>query len=159
MSTMTTATTTKKIINKFDGEYRWLSNFWPCKVVLEGVEFPSVEHAYQAAKTLDVETRKVISQIKTAGGAKKAGRSITLRKDWPEAKLEIMKGLVRQKFGDPTLRKLLASTENAELVEGNYWGDVEWGVYRGQGKNLLGKILMEIRNEIKSDGETSAPAS
>jgi predicted NAD-dependent protein-ADP-ribosyltransferase YbiA (DUF1768 family) len=58
--------------------------------------------------------------------------------------------LVRQKFREPKLRELLAGTRNAELIEGNYWGDRFWGVYVGDGKgeNHLGKILMQVREEV-----------
>jgi len=57
--------------------------------------------------------------------------------------------LVRKKFEIPVLREALLDTGNAKLVEGNYWGDVEWGVCRGKGKNKLGKILMKVRKEIQ----------
>src|SRR5262245_22740028 len=61
-------------ITEFQGEHRWLSNFWPCGVEFEGVMYPSAEHAYQAAKTLDEGARRRIAGLATAAEAKAAGR-------------------------------------------------------------------------------------
>lgn len=54
------------MINSFMGKYRFLSNFWPCKVIFNGLEYPSTEHAYQAAKTLNPEERYEISLLKNS---------------------------------------------------------------------------------------------
>lgn len=136
-------------IESFDGEFRFLSNFWPSKVHFEGMEFNSVEHAYQAAKTLDHDLRMKIRNLKTANDAKKAGKRVDLRADWENVKLSIMLGLLREKFAIPELRQQLLDTGNAELIEGNWWGDTYWGVCRGRGSNHLGKLLMLVRKEIK----------
>lgn len=133
-------------INSFHGEYRFLSNFWPVDVTLDGVTYPSVEHAYVAAKTLDVAIRGEILMIELPGDVKRLGRKIKLRSDWEAVKLSIMTDLVRQKFARPDLRKLLAMTGKATLIEGNTWGDTFWGVCKGVGENHLGKILMEVRH-------------
>lgn len=132
------------MIDSFSGEYRWLSNFWPCKVTLNGVEYPSVECAYQAAKTLKTAER-IPFQSATASEAKRLGRSLTTRPDWDEVKLSIMEGLLKQKFSQPWFKQKLESTGEEELVEGNYWNDTFWGVCRGRGENHLGKLLMKIR--------------
>lgn len=137
-------------ITEFQGAYRFLSNFWPCRVVLDDREFPSVEHAYQAAKTTDDDVRSQIAQLPKAGDAKRFGKQVVLRQDWEEVKISIMKYLVRQKFQTNPLRKWLLQTQDAELIEGNWWGDTFWGVCNGKGRNHLGKILMEIRDEIKN---------
>ena len=136
-------------IAEFQGEYRFLSNFWEAKVELEGVQYPSVEHAYQAAKTTVDAEREWIRVSDTPGVAKKRGRKITLRPDWEQVKVKIMEELVRRKFQDPGLRKMLLETGDAELEEGNRWGDKFWGVdlRTGTGSNNLGKILMKIREE------------
>jgi len=60
-----------------------------------------------------------------------------------------MTDLVRQKFSNPQLAKQLLDTKDFELIEGNTWGDTFWGVCSGKGQNNLGKILMQIRNELK----------
>jgi len=143
-----------KPIMGFKGEYRWLSNFWPAPVSYEGIDFTSTEHAYQAAKTLDLEERKRIATL-TAGEAKKAGKKLVVRSDWNEVKLSVMENLLRQKFAIPELRQKLLDTGEAEIVEQNTWHDVFWGVCGGIGENHLGKLLMKIRSEIRSSGEKS----
>lgn len=136
-------------ITEFKGGYRFLSNFYPCVIKgVGGMVFNSVEHGFQAAKTLDVDSQVKIWQAATPGDAKRLGRRVTLRQDWELIKLAVMLDLVRQKFAEPTLRRQLLATLDAELVEGNWWNDTFWGVCRGKGENHLGKILMQVRYEI-----------
>lgn len=138
------------MIKEFRNEYRFLSNFHPCLIDFEGKIYNSVEHAYQAAKTRDENTRDLIRASATSGTAKRLGQRLTLRKDWEDIKIDIMRDLVRKKFNLVTLKSALLLTGNEELVEGNWWGDRFWGQSPlGQGKNWLGKILMEIREELK----------
>jgi len=134
----------------FKDDSGYLSNFYPCSIVLDGIGFPSVEHAFQAAKTRDWNIREKISVLRTPGEAKRFGRVIELRPDWEEAKLEVMESLVRYKFSnDWYLAERLLKTGDAELIEGNWWGDTFWGVCMGKGENNLGKILMKVRGELK----------
>lgn len=140
--------TAKSKIDNFEGEFRFLSNFWPSVVHFEGMEFNSVEHAYQAAKTLDKDLRMKIRNAKTPNDAKRLGKKVDLRADWETEKLSIMFGLLRQKFENPELRQKLLATGDAELIEGNWWGDTFWGVCRGRGKNHLGRLLMNIRDQV-----------
>ncbi len=135
-------------IDNFFGEYRWLSNFWPVKVSVYGEEYPSVEHAYQAAKSLDAEVRKSIQKCPAPKDAKKIGRLIEIRKDWEQVKIKIMYYLLKQKFSDVILKQKLIDTGNKVLVEGNNWDDHFWGICNGSGKNILGRLLMMIRNNI-----------
>lgn len=139
-------------INSFHGEFRWLSNFWPCKVNLRDLEFPTLEHAFQAAKTSNIEERIVIQKLEKPGQAKRAGKKVTIRPEWPELKLKVMENLLRQKFSDrnPELKQLLINTGNIELIEGNNWNDVFWGICNGVGENNLGKLLMKIRAELQN---------
>lgn len=137
------------MIDCFDKEHAFLSNFHSVEVKLDGVIYPSVEHAYQAAKTDDLAKRLEILNCTTAGKAKQMGGRIPYDKaKWSKVKVQVMRDLLEQKFARPDLRALLIATEGHELVEGNYWGDVFWGVYNGKGKNTLGKLLMAIRNGI-----------
>lgn len=136
-------------IRFFKGEHRWLSNFWPCSVQLDGEEYPSVEHAYQAAKTLDPHERLRIRHAPKPGLAKKLGRKLNVRDDWEQVKLQTMEYLLRQKFRKGTdLASKLQSTANQELVENNNWGDKFWGVCQDEGENHLGELLMQIRKEL-----------
>lgn len=129
-------------IDSFQGEYRWLSNFWPVPIKFDGETYPSVEHAYQAAKTLDKNERIKIKLATTPGSAKRLGKRIKIRPDWNDnIKLTLMEEFLIQKFSVPFLQKLLLNTGNAELIEGNNWKDTFWGVYQGRGENHLGKIL------------------
>lgn len=135
-------------IDSFSGEFRWLSNFWPCKIISDGIEFPSVEHAYVAAKKQCPDFARKISKLPLAGNAKTEGRGITLRPDWDEVKYELMYKFLRQKFvANSPLGQLLDGTLGAELIEGNNWKDTYWGVCHGKGQNNLGKLLMQIREE------------
>lgn len=137
-------------IEEFDGEYRWLSNFWPSKINVEGWIFPTVEHGYQAAKSMNPEDWKDIQECVSPGAAKRLGKTLKLRKDWDEIKLDIMLEMVRAKFSqNPDLKEKLLATGDAELIEGNQWGDRFWGVCYGTGENHLGKILMQVRGELK----------
>ena len=138
------------IINRFSGKYFFLSNFAFCDVVYEGTTYKTVEHAFQASKSLDTDTRKLFLQADTPADAKRLGRQVKLRSDWESVKLDIMKELLRQKFNQEPFHTLLVGTGNAELVEGNYWNDTYWGVCNGIGENHLGKLLMEIRQEINN---------
>lgn len=135
-------------IDSFSKEYRFLSNFWPCEVLLDGDLYTSTEHAFQAAKTLDLVERQTIRECRLASDAKKLGRTVTLRDDWEYAKDKIMLGLLRQKFRNPDLHAKLLATGNATLIEGNTWNDTYWGVCNGQGLNKLGLALMLVRSEL-----------
>ncbi len=132
----------------FIGEYRFLSNFWPAKIVLDGMTYPTVEHAFQAAKTLDIHQRRSIVNLITPGEAKRMGKLLTYRSDWYAVRLYVMEDLVRQKFAHNPLRILLLQTGDAQLVEGNTWRDTFWGVCNNVGENHLGRILMKVRKEL-----------
>jgi ribA/ribD-fused uncharacterized protein len=138
----------------FFGEHRFLSNFFVAELVWDNIVWPSSEHAYQAAKTLDRSERIRISQLKTPGAAKKCGKTIQLRPDWEAVKVEIMYEIVLAKFSqNPELHDRLLATGDAHLEEGNSWHDRTWGVCpvgSGQGLNYLGVILMAVREELRA---------
>lgn len=136
-------------IEGFQGEFRFLSNFVPCRVKLDGVFYPSVEHAYQAAKSLNVEERIILEKARGPRHAKRLGQLITKRPDWDDVKEDIMRDLLIQKFSQPHFMKLLLSTGDAYLEETNTWKDIYWGVYQEKGLNRLGCILMDIRADIR----------
>lgn len=127
-------------------EFRFLSNFWPSQVTLDDVPYPTVEHAYQAAKTLSLYQRDLIAGLPRPAQAKAAGRRVDLRPDWTAVRLPTMHALLVQKFapGTPLARRLDATGDRL-LVEVNQWGDTFWGVCDGAGENHLGRLLMEIR--------------
>lgn len=140
-------------ISTFRGQYAFLSNFHPSPILVYDRIWPTVEHAYQAAKTLDSNQQEYIRFL-TPGEAKRAGRKIKLRDDWEEVKEKVMSMLVREKFNQiPELTKALIATSPQILIEGNMWHDNYWGICYckrcgGHGKNRLGAILMEVRETI-----------
>lgn len=139
------------MISHFGGKYRFLSNFFPCKVEMEGKNYPSVEHAYQAAKTTDPRARiafQIPSDL-TTGQAKRLGQQLDLRSNWENIKIGVMYRLLVSKFSDTNLRLQLQATGEEELIEGNDWGDSFWGVCGGVGENFLGKCLMQVRSTLK----------
>ena len=138
-----------KEIRGFRGRFRWLSNFWTSEVTLDGMNFSSVEHAYQAAKTLDHDHRRTIAGLAKPGQAKRFARKLRLRDDWNAVKLAVMENLLRQKFVHAHLRQKLLDTGDAYLEEKNSWHDHFWGVCNGVGENHLGKLLMKIRGELR----------
>lgn len=143
-------------ITEFRGEHRWLSNFWPARVYLQGDAhpYPTVEHAYQAAKIISAAEREVCRKIPKSIEAKRYARRLSIPKhaNFADRKVEVMLELLRQKFRHKNLRTMLLDTGDAELIEGNTWGDTFWGVCDGVGENHLGRLLMQVRSEIL-DGE------
>lgn len=137
-------------ITEFRGQWTKLSNYSLCSVWFDGHIYNSVEHAYQAAKTLDENERRHIRHLASPNQAKKAGRDATIRPDWDDVKVDIMRQLLEEKFSQEPERSVLLSTGNAELVEGNWWGDQFWGQCPvGVGQNWLGRLLMEIRENLR----------
>ena len=119
-------------------------------IELGNVEYPSSEHAYQAAKTKDKKMRRKIACKATAWEAKRLGQQVKLREDWEERKVEIMYRILHAKFNQhDDLKEKLLATGDAELIEGNTWGDTFWGICDGKGENKLGKLLMLLREEIR----------
>ena len=144
-------------ITLFKDDNGFLSNFYPCTVTLDDVEYPSVEHAFQAAKTTDPGLRQKIKEARTPWIAKRMGRRVKVNMSvpaWNIIKVTVMYGLVKQKFTKEPFRTKLLDTGNAELIEGNWWGDTFWGVCMGKGENKLGGILMLVRGEL-CEGEKS----
>jgi len=141
------------MIVSFKDEYRWLSNFVDVEVELDGVKYKSVEHAYQAAKSLDEEWRAYCSSDIRPAKVKRASRSIAYRVDWEEIKVDVMRSLLIQKFSKEKFKYLLLATGTTYIKEGNTWGDIFWGVHlkSGEGKNILGLLIMEIRESLKSE--------
>lgn len=138
------------VIDSFFGPNRYLSNYWLVEVELYGVKYPSVEHAYQAAKSMDPAYQQSIRDAETPGKAKKLGKTAVLRPDWESVKVDFMRYLVWNKFStNESLKNKLLATGDAQLIEGNNWGDVFWGVCKGQGHNWLGQILMETRQRLR----------
>jgi len=129
-------------------EFGEFSNFAPYPITLDGERWPTSEHYFQAQKFEDAAYRQNIRKVNSPMIAAKMGRDRRqkLRRDWESVKVEVMRAAVLAKFTQHVeLRALLASTGNAKLVEhtvnDDYWGDGG----DGSGKNMLGRILMQVR--------------
>lgn len=133
-------------ISCFDGEYGFLSNFYPVKITRGDWEYQSSEAAYQSAKCPGHEEKFAASK---PAKAKRMSRNkkFEVRADWTEIRLAVMEEILRLKFSNAELAEKLCATYPAILIEGNYWGDRFWGV-DGHGENNLGKLLMKIRDEL-----------
>ena len=139
------------MIDRFSGEYHWLSNFHPCEVVYKGVIYPSIENAYQAAKIEMAQCRpNELHWLASCppGRAKKLGSNVK-PDGWQSYKLVVMKDLLDPKFSKPDFAQLLLETGDQQIVEGNRWGDTFWGVCNGKGSNHLGGMIQEIRGNLK----------
>ena len=136
----------------FKDNYFFLSNFYPCTVVIEiegkTLSFKNSEAAYQAQKNYSLaEAFTLLSGAE----AKKLGKDVPLTtQPWNSERLYAMANALHSKFKNPSLLYLLKKIEG-EIVEDNYWNDIFWGVcnnkkYNNEGLNILGKMLMNIRD-------------
>lgn len=133
-------------ILEFQGPHRWLSNFWPAQVLLDGHIYHTVENAYQAAKFHP--SGRAIFRTCTPGEAKRLGK--VQPGDWVLRRVPVMRGLIEQKFSRGSeLGEWLLNTGDCKIVEGNAWGDMFWGVCRGKGINTLGHLIMEQRAYLR----------
>lgn len=145
-------------IDRFDGPYEFLSNFYRARpIMFKGQLFDTAEHAYQAAKFMShymtPEQRhaiKLVKSCRTPGRAKKAAHMMDGYFDptFPARKLAVMREILEDKFKANDLRRSLCNTAGRDLIEGNDWGDVYWGVCKGLGQNELGKLLMSLRDKL-----------
>lgn len=170
----------KEAINRFQNTF--LSNFYPTTVVYEGVEYPSVEHAYQRSKfnldrirnlhssiieginqTLRLRRRtELITNLPEAfrnshippSDAKRIADALRtynlVRNEWDDIRIDVMIDLLLQKFQKPELAQMLLNTGDKDLIEGNDWNDTFWGISNDRERNILGLILMNIREKLRS---------
>lgn len=136
-----------KRITRFDGKYRFLSNFSDHPVTYAGLTFKNSEAAFHAMKC---PARAAEFTELSPSQAKRLGRKVKLRLDWETVKDAFMYDIVKAKFSqNDELCARLLSTGDAYLEEGNTWGDKYWGTMDGDGKNMLGQILMQVRDELR----------
>lgn len=131
----------------FEFENKFLSNFYSSPISLRGYSFANGESAFQGFKDMNRihEFKNILPST-----AKSLGRKVSLREDWEDIKYDLMKEVVFEKFSkNPALKEKLLATESRLLVEGNWWKDSTWGVSNGRGENHLGRILMEVREELR----------
>lgn len=149
-------------IESFTGTHTFLSNGSPCTVHFRERMFSNAEAAFQFAGCTDSVTANTLvsgSANESPRKARETVKSVTRFVDGTEEEqIEVMREVLRCKFSDSSLKELLLDTEYFELVNGNDEGDTFWGVCNGEGKNMLGVILMEVRSELlKAVAEKSNP--
>lgn len=138
-----------------DRRYRWLSNFYGSPFELNGTTYPTVEHAFQCAKTRDAAWKRRILEAASPGDAKRLGRQVPLRSDWETVKVKIMRRLVLTKFQqNPELAQKLLATGRRPIQEDSSW-DSFWGTGKsgpgGKGRNEMGKILKAVRRKLTKE--------
>ncbi len=123
--------------------------------LLDGIEYQTVEHAYQSAKTAIPEEREQIRLAARPGTAKRLGRLVTMEPAFfsAEHRVKVMHSLVEQKFQEPVLAWLLLETGDAPLFEGNGWSGLFWGTTPDgtMGLNWMGRILQTVRESLRND--------
>lgn len=142
--------TKENVIDRFNGNYFFLSNFYPLVMIIDGITYKTNEHFYQSKKALNKTDEYNIINCDTAKAAKKIGGNIYCRPDWENVKDDIMLTGLYYKFATPIMHQKLLETDPNILIEGNTWYDTYWGICNGKGLNKLGKLLMKIREEIKN---------
>ena len=133
-------------IDRFRWQYGFLSNFHPCVVQYGLHNYATVEAAYQAAKTFNLDDQHRIREAANPFIAKRLGQTVDIRPDWERVKRQVMAELLFQKFIiNVEFRQKLLATDERELIEGGV-NDAYWGVDKyGHGQNHLGKLLMATR--------------
>jgi ribA/ribD-fused uncharacterized protein len=138
--------------------YGVFSNLSRCEVTFEGRTYPTAEHAYQAGKARKDAVREWILAAPTPSLAAMAAHGLyvwDVVPNWAEIKFDRMRGVLRAKFEQhPNLKELLLGTGRARLVEAGTVNNAVnrlWGEVNGKGQNMLGVMLMELRDELQCD--------
>lgn len=132
---------------KFRDDYWFLSNMFVSPIEYKGIKYLCVEGAFQAQKC--PERASEFTHLR-GFEAKKLGKTVKLRKDWGDVRVPIMLELLEIKFSKPELQKKLIATGDLELIEDNEWRDTFWGKCHGKGRNMLGRLLMVVRDELQA---------
>lgn len=136
-------------VPSFRGEYSFLSNFYPVPHGVYG--YATVEHFFVAMKSTDAGYRTRVRACATAKDAKRMDRTVKLREDWEAIKNDVMLTGLRFKFKpDSDLARQLLATGDEVIEEANTWHDTYWGICNGVGHNMLGKMLMTVREELRN---------
>ncbi len=144
-----------KDIFGFQKNHRWLSNMWPVEFEVNGIKFGSSENAYQASKyggqRAVIEKIAKMPAFESKAFAKDRANPWTTE-DFENRKLKFMKLFLMKKFENPCLRQKLLNTGNVYIEETNTWGDDFWGCCpQGVGRNYLGKLIMEVRDQFQQE--------
>lgn len=139
----------------FSGDLYFLSNFYPCEILIKGILFANVEQYFQWSKCITKQDKDNILSTDNPGEAKCIGRKVKINPNWDNIREYVMyEGLIAKFTQNEDLKSKLLSTDDSLLVEGNNWGDKFWGVdyYTRIGENKLGKLLCKVKINIKKEG-------
>jgi ribA/ribD-fused uncharacterized protein len=134
--------------------YGFMSNYFKARFFVYGRWWDFVEAPYQAEKTNDLDEKDAIWAAKKANDSRLLGQKVKMRSNWDFIKRQVMKECCLAKFlQHPDLRKQLIETGDEELIEDTTTSnDMYWGCGAdGTGQNILGKVLMEVREELKGE--------
>ena len=144
-------------ITAFHADFFFLSTFAPAPVYVDQIQYPTVAHGLEAARVTSESDRDRIRHCSNPGEMVRLAKALPSRPDWEACKVDVLRTLLKQKFGVPALRTALLNTGDRPLQAHNYWRDQFWGIYEGEGGNWLGRLLMEHRDAIKNE-PVSTPA-
>lgn len=140
------------MVSIFREKYFFLSNEYLIPIKQKEHVYKSAEHLYQTASCVKRSDQEKIREAATAKSAKIIGKFAKKRPHWDVDKVRTMEKVLRFKFQKSKMRKLLRETDGMELINQNYMHDMFWGVcgctlHQRKGMNMLGKILMKIRDD------------
>lgn len=139
-------------ITEFQKEHWFLSNSSNAPISVNGIVYPSNEHALAAMQTIDLGLRAAIAQLPTPSAAADRAKQLSVRPDWPRIEIDVMRQLVFQKFTQhPNHGMFLLETGARPLIAGNYMHENRWGIdlMTNEGSNWLGLLLMERRARLR----------
>lgn len=138
-------------VKSFDGEFDFLNMFYNCKVIVGKFTYLNAYSAFTASKCKNENEKRAFTRLNAIKSKKKSKRLLK-RDDWDDVKVDIMKEIQRAKFEqNPELKEKLLKIdgyiENQVMYTDLFWGK---NISQNKGKNMLGKIIMELRDEFKN---------
>lgn len=138
------------VVDGFIGRWEALSNYYPWKFRVNGLDYASSEHYFQSRKVESVDAARQIRNAETPDEAKHLANTFPRRPDWPDIRVGVMRKALAAKFVVGSYpSKVLIRSGNAVLLESNNWNDEEWGICEGKGANILGVLLVERRGVLR----------
>ena len=134
-------------ITALKGDYEYLAMTYNYPITVDNITYTNAEAAFWAQRIMDKKARNKLSRLSAMKARAKALQAEPID-DWDETKDDILKKVLEIKFSDEQLKKKLLSTGTAKIVNNNTYRDDYYGVYNGKGKNMLGKMLMELRESL-----------
>jgi len=138
----------KNIITSFTNNYDFLSNSFNNPITYKGLTYTCAGSAYWSQRVKDEKAKIKYTRLNHNKARAKALQAIPID-NWEQNRMNIMKDILKVKFSDPVLKKALLDTKDAKLLNNTSYNDQYWGIYYEKGQNRLGKLLEEIRSELK----------